>query len=128
MKIDHIAIWVKNLEEMKLFYEKYFGMKSGEKYTNAAKGYSSYFLSFNCGARIELMFRTDITNFPEKTQVFFGFAHLAIQVGGKENVSSLTKRLEIDGYKVVSQPRTTGDGYFESVVEDTEGNLIEICA
>lgn len=124
MKIEHIAIWVKDLEKMKAFYLQYFELTSNEKYINPKKQFSSYFLSFESGARIELMHKPDISEFITKQSL--GIAHLAISVGSKEKVNLLTEQLKIDGHKIVGVPRTTGDGYYESVIADPEGNLIEI--
>ncbi len=127
MKIEHIAIWVRNLEEVKSFYMKYFNMKCNEKYSNTKKNFSSYFLSFEGEtSRIEIMSRPDITEAESKNAYTFGLTHLSISIGDKKKVDELTERLRRDGYKIVGEPRTTGDGYYESVVEDSEGNWIEI--
>lgn len=127
MKIEHIGIWVKDLEQMKNFFVKYFSMKSGEKYTNPKKKFSSYFLTFrNSDARIELMTKTDIIHSARSRSNIYGYAHIAIGVGSKIKVNELTNVLKRDGFKIIDEPRTTGDGYYESVVEDPEGNLIEI--
>ena len=126
MQIDHIALWTIELEKIKDFYMKYFDCKCNQKYTNEKKQYSSYFLSFSNGVRIELMQRADIT---EQTNVDkIGLTHFAINIGTKAKVDSITKRLEEDGYTVESQPRTTGDGYYESVVLDPENNKLELTA
>lgn len=126
MQIDHIAIWVKNLEAMKNFYMKYFNVKSSKKYENFKKGFSSYFLSFDTGARIEIMHRKDISDLATKNGNSFGLAHFAISIGSKEKVDKLTGWLRKDGYKILGEPRTTGDGYYESVILDPEGNYIEL--
>ncbi|MHC5230089.1 VOC family protein [Enterococcus sp. LJL99] len=124
MKIEHIGLWTKNLEAMRTFYETYFNCNSGERYENLKTGFSSYFLTFETGARLELMQRKDVT---EKTESeILGFTHLAISLGSKENVDSLTKKLADDGYPLLSPCRTTGDGYYESVIADPEGNRIEL--
>ncbi len=127
MKIDHIAIWARDLERLKDFYVKYFGMTCGEKYVNPTKQYSSYFLSFE-GAEtcIEIMQRPDIAESTEKQSATFGITHFSIALDSKEQVDSLTERLRFDGFNIVGEPRTTGDGYYESVVEDCEGNWVEI--
>jgi lactoylglutathione lyase len=127
MKIEHLAIWVEDLEAERDFYVRYFDMYCGEKYVNTQKQFTSYFLSFaNQGARIELMHRSGILkNNGDKGSVT-GFTHFAISVGSKENVNALTERMRTDGIKIQSEPRTTGDGYYESVVLDPEGNYIEI--
>lgn len=127
IKIEHLAIWTKDLEKAKDFYVKYFDMVCGEKYHNPTKQFTSYFLSFqNSNVRIELMHRPDITDHVGKKGTTNGLAHFAISVGSKERVNSLTERLRADDFIIESEPRTTGDGYYESVVLDPEGNLIEI--
>lgn len=129
MKIEHIAIWVKDLERSKEFYQKYFGAVSNEKYHNPVKNFESYFLSFDQGCRIEIMTRPDIKeseNSYESQQ--FGIIHLAFSVDSKEKVNELTETLRRDGYTIAGEPRTTGDGYYESVILDPENNIIEIVA
>lgn len=127
MKIEHIAIWSENLEILRKFYMKYFNATSNKKYTNDVRGFSSYFLSFDSGARIELM-TNDRIKYPERRneQIYTGIAHLAFSVGSKEKVNALTSLLKKDGFEIKDGPRTTGDGYYESVVLDPEGNIIEI--
>lgn len=124
MRIEHIAVWVKDLELAKEFYEKYFSAKSNEKYINAKKQFSSYFLSFDNGSRLEIMSRPDIEISSNDENL--GFIHLAFSVGSKELVDELTEKLRMDGYDILGEARTTGDGYYESVVADPEGNKIEI--
>ncbi|WP_295200777.1 VOC family protein [uncultured Chryseobacterium sp.] len=127
MNIDHIAIWVDDLERMREFYVTYFQMVSNEKYMNPKKGFTSYFLTFGeSKIRLELMNRADITEEPYNRGLHKGIAHLAVSVGDKKAVDLLTERLRADGYEIVGEPRTTGDGYYESVVLDPEGNHIEI--
>ncbi len=127
MKIEHIAIWVKDLENMKTFYQQYFSARAGDKYQNPAKGFASYFLSFDSGARLEIMSRDDVPD--SKDDPFkqaIGYIHLAMSVGSKQSVNTITSQLADDGYAVLDGPRTTGDGYYESVVLDPESNRIEI--
>lgn len=126
MKIEHIAIWTSDLEKMKDFYLHFFELESNEKYYNPKKQFSSYFLSFKKGARIELMHRPDISEFMDKKDTNLGLAHFAISVGSKEKVDTITETIRKNGFKVIGEPRTTGDGYYESVIADPEGNLIEI--
>ena len=126
MRIDHIAIWVNNLEEMKDFYMKYFNMKCGNLYENPKKGFASYFLSFDAGARIEIMNRKDISRSIDIKGISNGFTHLALSVGSIEKVDELTELIRNNGFEIYGEPRTTGDGYYESVVLDPEGNHIEI--
>jgi lactoylglutathione lyase len=124
MKIDHTAIWTENLEVMKDFYLKYFECSVNEKYINPARRFSSYFITFNGGGRIELMSRADVAQFNDAETL--GLAHIAINVGSREKVDRLTAQLERDGYIITGRPRITGDGYYESVITDPENNLIEI--
>lgn len=127
MKIEHLAIWVNNLDGMKKFYIKYFDMTSREKYTSTRKHFSSYFLSFkDCNTRIELMQRPDILKHKGRKGITNGLAHFAISVGSKELVECITEKIRADNGTIESEPRITGDGYYESVVLDPEGNLIEI--
>ncbi|MGC4022507.1 MAG: VOC family protein [Cyclobacteriaceae bacterium] len=125
MKIDHIAIWVKDLEKQRSFYEKFFKAKSSEKYVNELKNFHSYFLSFDSGARIELMHKPETPANKNEGQSI-GIIHFAISVGSKEKVDSLTQELRQAGFSVLDGPRTTGDGYYESVILDPESNRIEI--
>lgn len=124
MKIEHLALWVSNLELIREFYVKYFGAISNEKYHNERTGFTSYFLSFGTPPRLEIMNRHDISG--QSSDLTFGYAHIAFSVGSKEKVLELTERLRSDGYQILGEPRTTGDGYFESVCKDPEGTLIEI--
>ena len=124
--IQHVAIWVDHLEGVRHFYEKYFMAVSNEKYINPTKGFSSYMLSFKGGGVLEIMNRHDIKPVRDPDTEHLGWAHIAISVGSREKVLELTETLRGDGYKIVGEPRTTGDGFFESVVLDPEGNRVEI--
>ncbi|WP_378952785.1 VOC family protein [Pelosinus sp. sgz500959] len=127
MKIEHVALWTNQLEEMKDFYIEFFNGCANEKYTNASKHFESYFITFESGARLELMRKQGITEC--KTDLnnhYLGFVHMAFSVGSKEMVNELTTKLQKSGYQIVSLPRTTGDGYYESCVLDPDGNQIEI--
>ena len=126
MKIEHIAIWTRDLEKMRAFYLEFFEVRSNEKYYNRKKDFSSYFLAFENGARIELMHRPDIQESSEKMDLKIGIAHFAISVGTKEKVDALTEKLRESGHSILGEPRITGDGYYESVISDPEGNLIEL--
>ena len=126
MKIEHIAIWTMDLEKMKTFYLKFFDLSSNAKYYNPKKKFSSYFLAFENGARIELMHRPDISEFIEKSGSKLGLTHFAISVGTKDKVDLLTELVRKNGHIIIGEPRMTGDGYYESVISDPEGNLIEI--
>ncbi|MDR2920233.1 MAG: VOC family protein [Tannerella sp.] len=126
MKIEHLAIWVDDLELLREFYIKYFNVSSGEKYVNTKRNYTSYFLSFGAEkTRIELMHIPDMEN-PAGRGNLKGLAHFAVSVGDKKVVDALTEKLRKDGYTIASEPRTSGDGYYESAVLDPEGNYIEI--
>lgn len=125
MKIEHLAIWVSDIEEMRRFYEQYFDAKAGEKYVNLKKNFTSYFLIFAEGPRLELMYKPEILRLVNQEE-HLGYIHFAISVGSKEKVDCLTEKLSQDGFEITGEPRTTGDGYYESVVLDPEGNRIEI--
>ena len=125
MKIEHIAMYVNELEEAKYFFEKYFNAKSNSGYHNPNTDFYSYFLTFEDGARLEIMKRPQMKD-DEKAINRTGFIHIAFSVGSKENVDLLTGMLKNDGYEVISGPRTTGDGYYESCIVGIEGNQIEI--
>jgi lactoylglutathione lyase len=127
MKIEHLAIWCKDLEKLKQFYVTYFSARPNDKYHNPTKNFSSYFLSFDDGCRLELMQMPGIPDSANDAyKQFKGLVHFAISVGDKSVVDSLTDRLRKDGFEIIGEPRTTGDGYYESVVLDPEGNRIEI--
>lgn len=127
MKIEHVAIWAKDLEGMKSFYQKYFNVTANDKYINSKKGFSSYFLSFESGARLEIMHMDSIPASQNNIyDQFTGLIHLAVSTGSAEQVDALTARLKADGFEVLDGPRTTGDGYYESAVLDPEGNRLEI--
>lgn len=126
MKIAHIALWVEDLERMKGWYCSSFQMTAGEKYENPTKGFQSYFLSFGEGSRIELMKKSGISPSLSPRGMNSGFAHFAISVGSEIKVDKLTQVFRTKGIKIIGEPRTTGDGYYESVIEDPEGNWIEI--
>jgi lactoylglutathione lyase len=127
MYIKHIAIWSKDIDKLKIFYETYFHAKAGKRYVNPAKQFESYFLNFASGASLELMQKPGISQLPDDGDTqFAGYSHLAISVGSKEEVDSLTTRLQKDGFQVTGKPRQTGDGYYESCVLDPDGNMVEI--
>lgn len=124
MKIAHVAIWTRDIERMKEFYCTYFSGSANEKYTNEKKGFESYFIRLEGDASIELMRRTDVIGVPVEGST--GLAHIAFNVGSSEEVDCMTKRLSESGYVHRDGPRTTGDGYYESVFLDPEGNIIEL--
>lgn len=125
MKIEHVAMYVNDLESMKNFFIKYFGAKSNDGYHNPAKKFRSYFLTFDGETRLEIMNKAEMVD-AEKNLTRTGFIHIAFSVGSKEKVDALTAQLKSDGYEVISGPRKTGDGYYESCIVDIEGNQIEI--
>lgn len=128
MRIEHIAIYTWDLERMRQFYITYFQGVSNQGYHNEKTGLRTYFVSFTDGARLELMTRPELyqKEAPSSSGYVTGYTHLALSVGTREAVDLLTTRLEQDGYPVVSKPRVTGDGYYESGVLDPDGNYIEI--
>ena len=127
MKIEHVAIWTPDVERLKAFYERYFHAVAGNRYFNPTKQFESYFLTFASGARLELMHMPSIpaARGSRETQLM-GYIHLAVAAGSQEQVDELTARLAADGYPCLDGPRWTGDGYYESVVLDPDGNRVEI--
>ena len=125
MRIEHIAMYVNDLEKARDFFLRYFGAVSNEGYHNPKTDFRSYFLSFDGGARLELMNKPGLAD-PAKELNRTGYAHLAFRLGSKAAVNELTEKLRSDGYEVISGPRTTGDGYYESCILGIEGNQIEI--
>ena len=125
MKIEHVAMYVNNLEQAKDFFVGYLDGKANEGYHNQTTDFRSYFISFGDGARLEIMNKPGMED-AEKALARTGFIHVAFSLGSKEKVDELTTRLKEDGYEVVSGPRTTGDGYYESCVVGIEGNQIEL--
>ena len=125
MKIEHIAMYVTDLERAKEFFEKYFGARSNNGYHNPTTDFRSYFLTFDDGARIEIMNKPGMDDV-SKSITRTGFIHIAFSVGSNERVDELTAQMKQDGYEVISGPRMTGDGYYESCIIGVEGNQIEI--
>lgn len=125
MRIEHVALYVNDLAEARNFFEQYFGAKANDGYHNLKTNFRSFFISFDDGARIEIMNRPEMEDLP-KELARTGYAHIAFSVGSKEKVDALTTKLKADGYEVISGPRTTGDGYYESCIVAFEGNQIEI--
>lgn len=124
INITHIALYAVDLEKSKEFYTKYFNGVSNQKYTNS-KGFSSYFITYSSGARLELMSHTELEFRPVIDKVN-GWSHVAFSVGSKEEVLRITNQIVNDGYELYSAPRDTGDGYYESAVADPDGNRVEI--
>ena len=125
MRIEHIAMYVNDLERTKGFFVKYLDGKASDVYHNQRTDCRSYFISFDDGARLEIMTKPSLED-TEKTINRTGLIHIAFSVGSRERVDELTQKLRSDGYEVISGPRTTGDGYYESCIVAVEGNLIEI--
>lgn len=125
MKIEHLAMYVNDLEAARDFFVRYFRADCGQLYHNPKTDFRSFFLSFDDGARLEIMNRPDL-GCESSSNTQLGYAHMAFSVGSREAVDSLTERLRQDGYRIASGPRVTGDGYYESCIVAIEGNLIEI--
>ena len=123
--IEHVAIWTDDLERLRAFYERYFGGAAGERYENASTGFRSYFLELD-GARLELMQMPTIAERASGDPQRLGLAHIAFALGSEQAVDELTERLRSDGYAILDGPRRTGDGYYESVVADPDGNRVEL--
>ena len=127
MTLSHIAIWTNDIERAKAFYVSYLGGKSNEKYMNPKKDFESYFITFEGGASLEIMRRTDITE-PRENHNLIGLAHFAFSVGTKEKVDEMIERFRLDGYTITGEPRITGDGFYDGALLDPDGNIIEIIA
>ena len=125
MVIEHIAMYVDNLEGARDFFVKYLGGKANDGYHNKTTDFRSFFISFDGGARIEIMNKPELID-ADKDLNRTGYAHIAFSVGSKKKVDDLTEQLKQDGYRVVSGPRITGDGYYESCIVAIEGNQIEL--
>jgi len=125
-RIEHVALWVRDIDAVAAFYARFFDARVGELYRNPKKGFASRFLEFSSGARIEIMARTDVASRAAAEQL--GFAHVAITIGDEPAVDALAARLHAGGVALVDGPRRTGDGYYECVVCDPEGNRVEIVA
>jgi lactoylglutathione lyase len=126
MRIDHVALFCKDLEQMRQFFIEYFDARSNEQYHNPRTGLRTYILSFTEGStRLELMLRPDVQD-ADPSQPAIGYVHLSFAVGSRKGVDLLTRRLAADGYTVTSGPRTTGDGYYESCILGPEGIQIEV--
>jgi lactoylglutathione lyase len=129
MRIEHVALWTEDVERLATFYQRYFGATVGDKYVNVAKGFESRFVRFEAGARLEIMSTTALSPVRHEAGAQrMGLTHFALSPGSEQRVNELTERLRNDGYAVLDGPRRTGDGYYESVVLDPDGNRVEIVA
>jgi lactoylglutathione lyase len=128
MRVEHVAVWTRDLERLRTFYERWFDATAGERYERQETGFASYFLSFGDGARLELMARPDVPESRESHEQAIGLTHVAFSLGSEERVDELTAELAAAGIEVLDGPRRTGDGYYESVVLDPDGNRIELVA
>lgn len=127
MHIEHLAIWCNDLEKMKDFYCTWFNASAGSRYFNPAKNFTSYFLSFENGPRLELMQKPDIPeNLNDALKQYTGLIHFAVSVGSAEDVNRITSQMKTEGITILGKPRFTSDGYYESVIADPENNRIEI--
>jgi lactoylglutathione lyase len=127
MHIEHLAIWVTDIELMKDFYCRYFNATPNNKYINSTKQFQSYFISFDGGPRLELMQMPSVPDSKDNVyDQFTGLIHFAISLGSKEKVDEMTEQFQTDGFAVIDGPRTTGDGYYEAVILDPEKNRIEL--
>ena len=129
MRIEHVALWTEDLERLASFYQRYFGATVGDRYVNAAKGFESRFVSFESGARLEVMRTTTLVPVRhEPGAQRMGLTHFAVSLGSEQHVDELTERLRRDGHPILDGPRRTGDGYYESVALDPDGNRVELVA
>lgn len=126
MHLTHIALWTNHLERLRDFYVTYFDGTSNEKYENPKKGFASYFVSFESGPSLEIMSRTDISKECEPERI--GLTHLAFHADTKDQVHQMIERFRADGHTIAGECRTSGDGYYEGVVLDPDGNPVEIVA
>lgn len=127
MKLEHVALYVEDLEAMKAFYLRHFGATANTKYHNPRTGLQTYFLSFDGGARLEIMQRSGMR--PRASgEHALGYTHISFKLSTVEKVDQLTRQLQESGCPLLNGPRMTGDGYYESLLSDPEGNLIELVA
>lgn len=127
MRIEHVALWTRDLEKSRNFYQEFFSGKAGSKYVNPKTHFESYFIEFESGARLEIMERPDVVLVREDIRKeYIGYTHIAFSVGSKEKVDVITEKLRCNGFSVVSEPRVSGDGYYESCVLDPDQNRVEV--
>jgi lactoylglutathione lyase len=128
MILEHVAIWTNQLEVLKEYYQKYFSGQSNDKYTNEKRDFHSYFLTFDSGARLELMSMTGVpVNLNDTVhKQYLGIIHLAFGVNSMEEVEAKAEELKSVGYPILNGPRKTGDGYYEFETLDPDNNRIEV--
>lgn len=126
MSINHVAIWTRNLEKSKDFFVSYFNGCANEKYIEAESNFQSYILSFENGPKLEIMSIPNKSHEAEENEQFYGFSHISFSVGSKESVNRLIEALRANNYKIIIEPRYTGDGYYEGCILDSDNNRIEI--
>ena len=124
--IEHVALWTEELERLRNFYEEFLGGRASALYRNEATEFESYFVEFDGGPRLELMRTPDVAHRAGDGHQDLGYVHVAFSLGSEAAVDELTERIERAGYEVVDGPRRTGDGYYESVVLDPDGNRVEL--
>jgi lactoylglutathione lyase len=124
VRIEHVALWTRDLEKSRAFYETYFGGKAGHRYVNPVRQFESYFITFEGGTRLEIMYTPAVQD--KIADMFIGWTHIAMSLGSRENVNQMTETLRQAGYVVAGEPRVTGDGYYESIILDPDGNRIEL--
>lgn len=124
IRIEHVALWTRDLERLRNFYQRYFGAVANAGYYNPRREFRSCFLVLGSGARVELMNAPQLAEAAAQPRV--GLAHISMSLGSREAVDALTARLREDGHPVIDGPRVTGDGYYESVVLDPDGNRVEL--
>lgn len=126
MKIEHVALWTRDIEPLREFYVRWFGARANARYESASTpGFASYFLTFpEGGARLELMELPELH--PLAPVHALGYAHLAISLGSRDAVDALVARMHEAGVRIRSDARLTGDGYYEAVIDDPDGNPVEV--
>ena len=126
LSIEHLALWTEDIERLRQFYERYLGAQAGELYRSKTQQLLSYFLTFSGGARLEIMTSPQLE--ARQTGRRVGLAHFALRVGSREHVNQFVERLRLEMVEIAGEPRLTGDGYYEAIILDPDGNSIELIA